>query len=144
MQGTLDIVGKHKTLMPNAALLTLTALTPPDVNVEYEFCDENLAPAHLDLACDLVAITGYTLQAERMQVLSDAFRKRGVPVAVGGAFATLEPERARSMADHLFLGEAEETWPRFCAIGWLGRRRRSTSRTSSSILRPAQPRISRA
>ena len=113
MQGTLDIVGKHKTLMPNAALLTLTALTPPDVDVVYEFCDENLAPARLDLACDLVAITGYTLQAERMQAVSAAFRKRGVPVAVGGAFATLEPERARPMADHLFLGEAEETWPRF-------------------------------
>jgi radical SAM superfamily enzyme YgiQ (UPF0313 family) len=113
MQGTLDIVGKHKTLMPNAALLTLKALTPADVNVVYEFCDENLTPARLDLDCDLVAITGYTLQAERMQALSDAFRRRGVPVAVGGAFATLEPERARPMADHLFLGEAEETWPRF-------------------------------
>jgi radical SAM superfamily enzyme YgiQ (UPF0313 family) len=34
-------------------------------------------------------------------------------VAVGGVFATLEPERARAMADHLFLGEAELTWPRF-------------------------------
>ncbi len=121
MQGTLDIVGKHKTLMPNAALLTVAALTPPGLDIEYEFCDENLAPARLDLACDLVAITGYTLQAERMQVLSDAFRKRGIPVAVGGTFATLEPERARPMADHLFLGEAEATWPRFL-VDWLAGR----------------------
>ena len=113
MQGTLDIVGKHKTLMPNAALLTLAALTPPELAIEYVFCDENLAPARLDMACDLVAITGFTLQAERVKLLSDAFRARGVPVAVGGVFATLEPERARPMADHLFLGEAEATWPRF-------------------------------
>jgi radical SAM superfamily enzyme YgiQ (UPF0313 family) len=121
MQGTLDIVGKHKTLMPNAALLTLASLTPAGLDIAYEFCDENLALARLDFACDLVAITGYTLQGERMQVLSEAFRKRGVPVAVGGVFATLETGRARAMADFLFVGEAELTWPRFLR-DWLGGR----------------------
>jgi radical SAM superfamily enzyme YgiQ (UPF0313 family) len=121
MQGALDIVGPRKTLMPNAALLTLAALTPPDLEIEYAFCDENLAPARLDTACDLVAITGYTLQADRMRSLSEAFRARGVPVAVGGVFATLEPERARPLADHLFLGEAELTWPRFLS-DWLAGR----------------------
>ena len=121
MQGTLDIVGPRKTLMPNAALLTLPALTPPGLDVEYEFCDENLAPARLDLRCDLVAITGYTLQADRIRELSQAFRARGVPVALGGVFATLEPERARPLADHLFLGEAERTWPRFLADWVAGR-----------------------
>ena len=113
MQGTLDIVGKHKTLMPNSALLTLAALTPKDLEIEYTFCDENLSPVHMDQACDLVALTGYTLQADRMQELSAAFRARGVKVAIGGVCATLEPERARAMADHLFLGEAEQIWPRF-------------------------------
>jgi radical SAM superfamily enzyme YgiQ (UPF0313 family) len=113
MQGTLDIVGGHKTLMPNSALLTLAALTPKDLGIEYVFCDENLRPAKLDQPCDLVAITGYTLQADRVKELSDAFRARGVPVALGGVFATLEPERARPMADHLFVGEAEALWPRF-------------------------------
>ena len=115
MRGMLDIVGKHKTQMPNSALMTLAALSPPELAITYELCDENLASARLDAECDLVAITGYTLQAERMQLLSDAFRKRGIPVAMGGAFATLEPERVRPMADHLFLGEAEKTWPRFLA-----------------------------
>jgi radical SAM superfamily enzyme YgiQ (UPF0313 family) len=121
MQGTLDIVGPRKTLMPNAALLTLPALTPRGLDIEYEFCDENLAPVRLDLPCDLVAITGYTLQAQRIKELSDAFRARGVPVVLGGVFATLEPERARPLADHLFLGEAERTWPRFLAEWMDGR-----------------------
>jgi radical SAM superfamily enzyme YgiQ (UPF0313 family) len=107
--------------MPNAALLTLAALTPAGLDIAYEFCDENLAPARLDMKCDLVAITGYTLQAERMHALGAAFRARGVPVAVGGVFATLEPERARPMADHLFLGEAEHTWPRFLGEWMSGR-----------------------
>lgn len=113
MQGTLDIVGKHKTLMPSSALLTLAALTPEELPIEYVFCDENLRPARLEQPCDLVAITGYTLQADRVKELSDGFRARGVPVAIGGVFATLEPDRARTMADHLFVGEAEQTWPRF-------------------------------
>ena len=68
-----------------------------------------------------MALTGYTLQAERIQELSAAFRARGVPVALGGAFATLDPERARPLANHLFLGEAERTWPRFLA-DWLAGR----------------------
>jgi radical SAM superfamily enzyme YgiQ (UPF0313 family) len=121
MQGTLDIMGTHKLLMPNSALLTLAALTPKDLPIEYVFCDENRTRLRLDQPCDLVAITGYTLQADRIKELSDAFRSRGVPVAIGGCFATLEPERARGMADHLFIGEAELTWPRFLR-DWIGDR----------------------
>ena len=78
MQGTLDVVGGRKTLMPNSALLTLAALTPKELGIEYVFCDENLGPVRLDQAYDLVAITGYTLQGERMKELSDAFRARGI------------------------------------------------------------------
>lgn len=113
MQGTLDIVGKHKTLMPNAALLTLIALTPPEIEIDYVFCDENLEPIDWKQPCDLVAITGYTLQAERMQIIAAKFRERGTPVAVGGIWATINRESAGPLADHLFIGEAEYTWPRF-------------------------------
>lgn len=113
MQGTLDIVGKHKTLMPNAALLTLIALTPPEVEIDYVFCDENLEPIDWKQPCNLVAITGYTLQAERMQIIAAKFRERGTPVAVGGIWATINRESAGPLADHLFIGEAEYTWPRF-------------------------------
>jgi len=112
MQGALDVLGK-KTTVPNAALLTLAALTPPDLGIEYIYGDENVVPLRFDCACDLVAITGYTLQADRVKWLSEFFKARGVPVAVGGVFATLEPERARPLADHLFIGEAEHTWPQF-------------------------------
>ncbi|MCX5819023.1 MAG: hypothetical protein NT047_03820, partial [Deltaproteobacteria bacterium] len=66
MRGALDIVGKNKAIMQNSALLTLIALTPNDVDVEYHYCDENIAPVDWAMACDLVGITGYTLQFERM------------------------------------------------------------------------------
>jgi radical SAM superfamily enzyme YgiQ (UPF0313 family) len=113
MRGALDIVGKHKTLMQNTALLTLIALTPGDLEVEYIFCDENVAPINWDIECDLVGITGYTLQFEQMGLISARFRERGKPVAVGGIYATINPDNARTICDHLFVGEAEYTWPQF-------------------------------
>jgi radical SAM superfamily enzyme YgiQ (UPF0313 family) len=113
MQGALDIVGKHKTLMPNAALLTLIALTPTELGIDYVYCDEHLTPIDWDLDCDLVALTGYTLQAERMRQIGDRFHARGVPVAVGGIYATINPDAAAQLADYLFVGEAEYTWPKF-------------------------------
>jgi radical SAM superfamily enzyme YgiQ (UPF0313 family) len=48
-----------------------------------------------------------------MQTISAGFRKRGIPVVVGGIYATIDPERAQAIADHLFIGEAEYTWPQF-------------------------------
>jgi len=113
MQGALDIVGKHKTLMPNIALLTIIALTPKDVDIEYIVCDENISPVDWDIQCDLVGITGYTLQFERMSIISAKFRERGIPVAVGGVYATIDPDKVAHIADHLFIGEAEYTWPQF-------------------------------
>ncbi len=113
MRGALDIMGKDKTLMQNTALLTLIALTPQDVAVEYIFCDENVSPIDWDIQCDLVGLTGYTLQFERMGEISARFRERGVPVAAGGIYATINPEGVKKIADYLFVGEAEYTWPQF-------------------------------
>ena len=113
MRGALDIVGKRKTLMQNTALLTLIALTPRDLEVEYIYCDENITPIHWDTKCDLVGLTGFTLQFERMGIISARFRKQGQLVAIGGIFATINPDKAKLICDYLFIGEAEYTWPQF-------------------------------
>ncbi len=112
LQATADLLGA-KTLIPNSALATLIALTPPDVGVEFVLGDENVSAIDLDLPCDLVAITGATLHARRITELCGAFRERGIPVALGGTFATLQDDRCSGLADHHFIGEAEYTWPRF-------------------------------
>lgn len=123
MRGALDIVGKHKAIMQNSALLTLIALTPDDVDVEYHYCDENIAPVDWTMACDLVGITGYTLQFGRMGEIIRRFRARGIPVAAGGVYATIDPEGVGKIADHLFVGEAEYTWPAFLRDWTQGRPR---------------------
>jgi radical SAM superfamily enzyme YgiQ (UPF0313 family) len=105
-----DITGKPG-FIPNLACPTLAALTPEDIEVE--ICDETVEPVDFDKPCDLVGITGYVTQAQRIFELARAFRARGRLVAIGGPFASLSPERCRPHADILFTGEAERTWPAF-------------------------------
>ena len=97
--------------LPNLALPTLAALTPTPHQVVC--CDENVTPIDFDTDADVVGITGYTLQAQRMFDLAAAFRERGKLVVIGGPFASLVPEECRAHADVLFIGEAERTWPKF-------------------------------
>ena len=112
MQGTADILGA-KTLMPNSALATLIALTPDDVDIEYRLTDENVAPVDTNWDCDLVVITGATLHSSRIIALCKQFKALGKPVALGGTFASIETDRCTDLADYLFVGEAEYTWPAF-------------------------------
>jgi radical SAM superfamily enzyme YgiQ (UPF0313 family) len=112
MQGTVDLFGA-KTLVPNAALATLMALTPADADVEYALCDENVSTVDWDLPCDLAAVTGGTLHARRIEELCQGFRARGTRVALGGTYASIEADRCGGLADHHFEGEAEYTWPEF-------------------------------
>jgi radical SAM superfamily enzyme YgiQ (UPF0313 family) len=112
LSGTVELYGA-RTLMPSNALAVLMALTPPDVDVEYTLCDENVTPLDPGIDCDLVALTGGTLHAERIAQIAAVFRARGIPVALGGTYATLNQDLCDGLADFLFVGEAERTWPEF-------------------------------
>jgi radical SAM superfamily enzyme YgiQ (UPF0313 family) len=112
MKSSVKAVGV-KALMPNNAVATLIALTPKDLDIEYVYCDENVSKIDFDMSCDLVALTGYTLHARRIREICDQFKKRNVPIALGGPYATLNPDDGRIISDYLFLNEAEYTWPLF-------------------------------
>ena len=112
MQGTADILGA-KTLMPNSALATLMALTPTGLNIQYTLADENVTAIDFEFNCDLVAITGGTLHSARIHELCHEFKKRGKKIALGGTYASIEYDRCDGLADYLFIGEAEYTWPLF-------------------------------
>ena len=49
--------------------------------------------------------------------LGELFRRRGIPVAVGGPGVSSAPEHYRHAFDILFIGEAEYTWPQFI-VDW--------------------------
>lgn len=105
---------------PPLSLATLAGLTP--AGHEIVICDENVRPVELNRDADLVGITGYHIQKEQVFRLADAFRKRGVTVAIGGPLVQRDNlDACLTHADAVFLGEAEYTWPAF--IGELQEKR---------------------
>ena len=88
----------------------VAALTPPDIQVQIK--DDMLEEIDFREKCDLVGLTFMSHQAPRAYQLAAGFRRRGIPVAMGGFHATLAPEECQEQADALVLGEAEEAWPR--------------------------------
>ncbi|MGA8117718.1 MAG: radical SAM protein [Actinocatenispora sp.] len=76
--------------------------------------DEHVEPLRLDDdRPDLVVIQPYITSARRAYVLADAYRARGVHVAMGGLHVTALPDEAAGHADTVFVGPGEDTWPTF-------------------------------
>lgn len=88
----------------------LASLIPPDV--EKRFYDDRLEPIPFDEPTDLVAISVETYTARRAYQIASEYRRRGVPVVLGGFHATLCPDEVRRYADSVVIGEAEEIFPR--------------------------------
>jgi radical SAM superfamily enzyme YgiQ (UPF0313 family) len=86
----------------------LAALTPPDVEVA--LYDDRMEAIPYDEPTDLVAITVETYTARRAYEISAEFRRRGVPVVLGGMQPTLIPEETMAHADAIFIGDAESGW----------------------------------
>ena len=87
----------------------IAALTPRDVEVR--FYDDRLEPIPYDEPTDLVAISVETYTAKRAYQIASEYRRRGVPVAMGGFHASLRPEEVLEYAEIVVAGEAEEIWP---------------------------------
>jgi radical SAM superfamily enzyme YgiQ (UPF0313 family) len=106
----LSTLGK-RCLCPNLALPTVAALTPPDHQVT--LCDENVEAIDFDVEADIIGVTGYLVHRPRMFEILEEFRRRGRFVVAGGPFASLCPDQFQERCDVLFVGETEQTWPRF-------------------------------
>ncbi len=87
----------------------LKGLTPADV--ETSFYDERLEAIPLDEPTDLVAMTVETYTARRSYQLALQYRRRGIPVVMGGYHPTFLPDEAGQFADAVVIGDAEGLWP---------------------------------
>lgn len=74
--------------------------------------DDRIEEVPIDEPTDLVAMTVETYTARRAYTLAAAYRKRGVPVVMGGYHATLATDEVQEHADAVVVGDAEQTWPR--------------------------------
>lgn len=100
--------GGGKVLAPPLALPLLAALTPEDIDIR--LIDESVEPIDTDAETDWVAISCMTASAPRAYAIADAFRKRGIPVVMGGIHPTVLPDEAALHADAVVIGEAELVW----------------------------------
>jgi radical SAM superfamily enzyme YgiQ (UPF0313 family) len=96
--------GRMEPLM----LGVLAGLTPGDVDVALH--DDRMEAIPYDDPTDLVGITVETYTARRAYEIADEYRKRGVPVVIGGIHPTLLPEEGARHADSVVTGDAETVW----------------------------------
>lgn len=98
-------------VLPPLGICVVAACTPP--GHEVTITDENVEQVDFDEKVDLVGVsTMLVSQAPRAFAIADEFRRRGVPVVLGGLTPTCLPELSAQHADAVVLGEAEDVWPR--------------------------------
>jgi radical SAM superfamily enzyme YgiQ (UPF0313 family) len=112
MENALPFMGKRANL-PVACLPLLAALTPEGHTVT--LIDENVEP--IDFArcarADIVGVTGMSVQRHRMKEILAELKRRGCFTVVGGPLVTVLEDYFEGLADVVFIGEAEDTWPQF-------------------------------
>jgi radical SAM superfamily enzyme YgiQ (UPF0313 family) len=116
---------------------TLAGLTPKDVKVR--FYDDRMEQIPFDEPADLVAISVETYTAKRAYQIATEYRKRRVPVVMGGFHATLCPDEVAQYAESVVCGEAELLWPRViddARHGRLEKFYRQNGRPSLAELKP--------
>ena len=92
-------------------LTTLASLVPEELGATVKIVDEGIADIDLDAEADLVGISAITGTAARSYELADHFRRRGIPVVLGGVHPSLMPDESARHADSVVVGYAEQTWP---------------------------------
>jgi radical SAM superfamily enzyme YgiQ (UPF0313 family) len=114
----------------------IAGLTPPDV--ELRFHDDRMEAIPYDEPTDAVALSLETYTARRAYQIASEYRRRGVPVIMGGFHATLCPEETERYAETVVLGEVEDIWPQVIddlRHGTLQKRYRAENRPNLSTIR---------
>ena len=128
-----------KSVLPVINLPLLAALTPAEHSVT--LTDENVHEIDFDRCAraDIVGITGMNVQRARMHEILDELKRRNVFTVLGGPWVTVYPEDFGTVPDVIFIGEAEETWPRFLvewSEGRHGRRYEQAEKTDMATVPP--------
>jgi radical SAM superfamily enzyme YgiQ (UPF0313 family) len=124
-------------LMEPLAPAVLAALTPRDVQVT--FYNDSLEAIPFDEKTDLVAMNVEAYTAKRAYQIASEYRRRNVPVVMGGVHATLCPEDVAQYADSVVIGEAEEILEKVladCQRGALQLFYRASQRPRGGMVRP--------
>lgn len=86
----------------------IAAVTPKKHNVVVLENNEDIA---YNEECDCVHIHFKTGLAKEAYNVADEYRKAGKTVILSGTHTTALPEEAKTHADSVFIGSAEQLWP---------------------------------
>jgi len=123
--------------MEPLAIATLKALTPD--NIDCTFYDDRLEYIQYNDPTDLVAINVETYTARRAYQIAAQYKKRSIPVVMGGFHATLMPDEVEQNSDAVVIGEAENLWSQVindAALGTLKSRYKSGSQPNLGGILP--------
>src|SRR5262249_4329179 len=140
LEYAMPLIGKRAT-MPVASLPLLAALVPGH---HVTLIDENVEAIDWRRVAraDLVGVTGMSVQRQRMKEILTELKERGLFTVVGGPWVTVQEDYFGELADVVFVGEAEETWPQFLAEWQQGKhQRRYEQANKSDVTRIPTPRF---
>ncbi|MCG8640176.1 MAG: B12-binding domain-containing radical SAM protein [Desulfobacterales bacterium] len=104
--------GKSDLSHPNEplALEIIAGLTPKDW--EIQIIDEHIEAIRLEdpEEADLVGLTAYTSTAPRAYEIAEVYKRRGIPVVMGGIHASMLTQEALNFAHTVVTGEVEGIW----------------------------------
>lgn len=108
----------------------IAALTPD--NWEVKLIDENFSPFQYEDA-DLVGITAFTATALRAYKIASIYRRKKIPVVMGGFHIAMRPDEALKFADCIVIGEAENVWQSLIQDFEKGRLKKSYQGTPADL-----------
>ncbi|HEY4593942.1 MAG TPA: cobalamin-dependent protein, partial [Thermoanaerobaculia bacterium] len=115
----------------------IAGITPRDVEVR--FYDDRMEEIPFDEPTDLVALSVETYTARRAYQIASEYRRRRVPVVMGGFHASLCPDEVARHAESVVVGEAEALWPEVIDDYRHGRPRKLYHQTGRPSLAGARP-----
>ncbi|MSR59207.1 MAG: DUF4070 domain-containing protein [Planctomycetaceae bacterium] len=120
LERALPFFGKRANVPP-ASLPLLAALTPGEHCVT--LIDESVEKIDFErlARADIVGLTGMSVQRFRMREILERLKQLDRFTVVGGPWVTVKEDYFGDLADVIFVGEAEETWPRFLGDWQAGR-----------------------
>ncbi len=112
LEAALPFLGKRANL-PVGALPLLAALTPDDHRIT--LIDENVEEIDFERCrrADIVGVTGMSVQRRRMREILHRLKEMDIYTVVGGPWVSVREDYFGELANAIFVGEAEETWPQF-------------------------------
>ena len=113
-------IGPSADAMTPLVFAILKARTPREI--ETRLVDERIEPLRMG-PTDLVAMTVETFTARRAYQIAADYRRRGIPVVMGGHHPSMLPDKSLQHADAVVVGDAEGAWETVLADAAAGRLR---------------------